>query len=152
MHKYIKLFEDFSRIYEADTLEMSGLAKRIYNDLKREGMDVSLSYQNETMAKRSKTKELGDSGGMDKITVAYATDPLGKEDYIHVLGLPDENYARDLANRYESENVSGEVSYSYESWKITFKLKQEDQRMKYELGRGYETRKNKNDRKRRRRD
>lgn len=148
MKQYIKLFEDFSRIYESDTLETAGLAKRIYNDLRKKGIEVKLSYQNSEMAKKSKSEQFGEIGG---ITVAYATDPLGHEDYIHVVGVEDKSQAEELVRDYESEKVSARVSYSDPTWTVTFILKQEEQRQKYDLGRGYHNRENKNDRKRRRR-
>ena len=147
MKQYLKLFEEFSRIYESDTLETAGLAKRIYNDLRKKGMKVELDYQNETMAKKAKMAHLGEERG---ITVAYAIDGAGRNDFIHVLGFEDKNQAESLVREYESENISARISYSYEKWTVTFTLKQEEQRQKYNVGRGYSNRENKNDRKRKR--
>ena len=115
-----------SFVNEADVLDAAGLAKRLYNELKRDGHDVSLNYQNQAMSARGKSKRLGDG----RMSVNYYVD------HVFILGANDDAAAQELKDKYSTPETPGRVEYF--AWSdgkpvVSFSLNQPERRSTYNV-------------------
>ena len=139
---------DESLLNESDSLEIQGLAKRMYNDLKREGKSVKLDYQNDALAAKGVAKYFSrDASGPDKISIAAFPD--------HMMALTDsKETAQALIDKYSTDNIIGEIrfwptsySWSTDGWSANFRIKKREQRSDFNVNRmGWDRKPNSNDR------
>lgn len=132
---------DENLVNEADSLELGGTAKRIYNELKQEGKQVTMTYQNKEMGNRGTAKDFSKKigGKPGDITIwAYPN---------HIMvqtGSKEE--AQSIIDKYSTGTLIGELQFwpknyewSHDKWSANFTMKKEDQRTSYNPNsRGYE--------------
>ena len=138
---------DENLVNEADSLELGGTAKRIYNELKQEGKQVTMTYQNKEMGNRGTDKDFSKKigGKPGDITIwAYPN---------HIMvqtGSKEE--AQSIIDKYSTGTLIGELQFwpknyewSHDKWSANFTMKKEDQRTSYNPNsRGYEMMPNSN--------
>ena len=124
---------DENLVNEADSLELSGTAKRMYNELKHEGKQVSMNYQNEEMGKHGIAKYFSKEIGGKPGDIKIAAFPS------HIMVMTDsKEEAQSIIDKYSTGTLIGKLQFwpknyewSHDSWSANFSMKKEDQRTSY---------------------
>jgi|694.fasta_scaffold85088_5 hypothetical protein len=170
--KHIKLFENFIN-EEVDISLMSGIAKNLYLELKKKPINqplskegkpmlnikgepikytdkIKMTYQNEKLGKLGTAKYINREGS-EELHLSYHVS------YIYITGFQKKEEAEEtiksVLNKYPKD-ITGEVKFNPgergwgDTYGVSLSLKQAERRSKFDLGTGFSSRENKNDRKR----